>query len=189
MQINRAPAVELSYIPNGTGVWQLVWQLFGGWLPQNGTLRLNIVWHATISQRGEFPSGNGKPRIYWRRILKCCDLFLQGSHLFKAHMFSNELARLLRASVPKPTMRAKEIGDPPTMKHTQSSSGPELAYLIYAQMHLRKPRHDSRASSCPIRYASYRCLWTKHSPGENKMWENQLSKHQIRGWRAVSAAG
>ena len=34
-----------------------------------------------------------------------------------------------------------------------------------------------------------RCLWNKHSSGEEGMWANQLSKHQIRGWRAVSAAG
>ena len=29
----------------------------------------------------------------------------------------------------------------------------------------------------------------KHSSGEEDPRENQLAKHQIRGWRAVSAAG
>ena len=33
MQTTRPPAKELSYLPSGTGVWQLVWQLYGGWLP------------------------------------------------------------------------------------------------------------------------------------------------------------
>ena len=33
MQTKRPPAIELSYLPNGTGIWRLVWQLYGGCLP------------------------------------------------------------------------------------------------------------------------------------------------------------
>ena len=35
----------------------------------------------------------------------------------------------------------------------------------------------------------YRCLWKNNSSGLEYRWGNQLSKHQIRGWIAVSAAG
>ena len=34
----------------------------------------------------------------------------------------------------------------------------------------------------------YRCLQKEHS-GEEIMWEDKLWEHQIRGWRAISAAG
>ena len=34
----------------------------------------------------------------------------------------------------------------------------------------------------------YRRLWKKHSSGEEDGWEKHRSKHQIRGWKAVSAA-
>ena len=37
--------------------------------------------------------------------------------------------------------------------------------------------------------ASYRCLWRGHSSGEEDRLENQLWKHQISGWIAISAAG
>ena len=39
MQTKRPPAIELSHLPNGAGERQLVRQWYGGWLPQNGTLR------------------------------------------------------------------------------------------------------------------------------------------------------
>ena len=43
--------MELSYLPNGTGVWPLVRQVHGGWLPKNGILGPNIAWHAAIQMR------------------------------------------------------------------------------------------------------------------------------------------
>ena len=34
----------------------------------------------------------------------------------------------------------------------------------------------------------YRCLWKRHSWREEHPWEGELAEHQIRGWRALSAA-
>ena len=35
------------------------------------------------------------------------------------------------------------------------------------------------------REREYRCLWKKHSSGEECIWEDRLSEGIIRGWRAV----
>ena len=44
--------------------------------------------------------------------------------------------------------------------------------------------HPKETETSELRY---RCLWTKHSSGENYMWEDKLSECQISGWNAVSA--
>ena len=44
MQTKRPPALESSYLPNGVWVWQLIWQLYGGWLPKNHHIDVYLYW-------------------------------------------------------------------------------------------------------------------------------------------------
>ena len=50
---------------------------------------------------------------------------------------------------------------------------------------LGPPSRTRRTGSLPVMPLSVK----KHSSGEEDMWEHKLSECQIRGWRAVSAAG
>ena len=52
-----------------------------------------------------------------------------------------------------------------------------------------RPRHVPHRSYLSSAMQHIPVSVKKHSSGEKDRWEDRLSEHQIRGWRAVSTAG